>query len=322
VAKAGGVRYNDLTMEADSTLRKGSLLLFAAIACVACNWSAPDYWAAAGEAGSDLDGDGDGDGDNDTDADSDTDSDTDLDAGEDDAGSCDEDDTEGTCGGDADADADSDADAGTDGGVGWDGGVGNFPDFCGEPGYAIFLRQDGRVFDTAGKPFRGNAVDPLVVIHGFSPFYCGHCRNASGLFDELFSDPDYAQKTVYYFRHFYWYDDMEMTGWDGHKAGQAAHLQGSFWEMHDGIFGATTTPYAVELYGMAGDLGLDTDQYLADRDSQATEDYLLSDYHEGVDAGVTGTPTIFVNGFKVPSWPTLKDLLNCLYGYEREIETD
>lgn len=80
------------------------------------------------------------------------------------------------------------------------------------------------------------------------------------------------------------------------RAMQAAQRQGKGFEMADKIFGNMKglTP---EIYdGWAGDLGLDVEKFKADAASQAVKDEVQNDLKAGKDAGVRGTPTIFING--------------------------
>jgi len=77
---------------------------------------------------------------------------------------------------------------------------------------------------------------------------------------------------------------------------QAAHRQGKGFEMAEKIFGNMKglTP---DIYdGWAGELGLDVAKFKADAASQAVKDEVAGDTKAGKDAGVRGTPTIFING--------------------------
>lgn len=77
---------------------------------------------------------------------------------------------------------------------------------------------------------------------------------------------------------------------------QAAHRQGKGFEMADKIFGNMKglTPDIYE--GWAGELGLDAGKFKDDFGSQSIKDEVANDSKAGKDAGVRGTPTIFVNG--------------------------
>ena len=79
-------------------------------------------------------------------------------------------------------------------------------------------------------------------------------------------------------------------------AAEAAGLQGRFWEMHDSLLedqGHLDDPH---LWRRAEELGLDLDRFEADRRSQAVAERVERDFRSGIRAGVTATPTLFVDG--------------------------
>lgn len=224
---------------------------------------------------------------------------------------CGGDDTGGICGG---TDVPSSDPVETDLDTDWDGGASPFESFCGDPRFVIFTQPGGRAFRRDDIPRKG-AEDADVAIDGFSNFYCSHCRDASNVFRNIFANTVYNTRTVYYFHHFGWSSDMSQPGWDAHRAAFAAFRQGFFWEMHDAIFAAETAPYQNDLYQMAGEIdGMNTQTFAWDYSSPEAEEYLTRDLEDGQDAGVNGTPTIFVNGFRLSPWTDLQDLLDCLYG--------
>jgi protein-disulfide isomerase len=71
--------------------------------------------------------------------------------------------------------------------------------------------------------------------------------------------------------------------------------QGKFWEYHDKLF-AQQSLSPDKLKSIAGEVGLDQakfNQCLEKRESKASVDQDMTD---ATGAGVTGTPTFFVNG--------------------------
>ena len=79
-------------------------------------------------------------------------------------------------------------------------------------------------------------------------------------------------------------------------AAEAAGLQGRFWEMHDSLLedqGHLDDPH---LWRRAEQLGLDLERFEADRRSQALAERVERDFRSGIRAGVTTTPTQFLNG--------------------------
>jgi protein-disulfide isomerase len=86
-------------------------------------------------------------------------------------------------------------------------------------------------------------------------------------------------------------------------AAEAAGLQGRFWEMHDSLLedqGRLDDPH---LWRRAQELGLDLDRFEADRRSEAVAARVEADFRTGIRAGVTTTPTQFMNGRAHPGVP-------------------
>jgi len=81
-------------------------------------------------------------------------------------------------------------------------------------------------------------------------------------------------------------------------AALAAGEQGKFWEYHDALFAEKriTQNYLTEL---AGTLGLDMQQFEQDRESFKIQSLVARDMKEAQAIGITGTPTIYVNGKKL-----------------------
>jgi len=80
------------------------------------------------------------------------------------------------------------------------------------------------------------------------------------------------------------------------KAALAAGRQGKFWEMHDKIFAQYNRLSDDKLQGFAKELGLDMDKFAKDMESAEIDRRIQQDLQMGVQAGVRGTPTIFING--------------------------
>jgi protein-disulfide isomerase len=80
-----------------------------------------------------------------------------------------------------------------------------------------------------------------------------------------------------------------------------ANEQGKFWEMHDTIYanwdgenqGAFSNP---RLQAMAESIGLDMNAFDECFDANEYEADIQTDFDLGKQMGVSGTPTVFVNG--------------------------
>jgi protein-disulfide isomerase len=87
------------------------------------------------------------------------------------------------------------------------------------------------------------------------------------------------------------------------QAAEAAELQGRFWDFHDSLYadhGRLDDPH---LWQRVEELGLDLDRFEADRRSDAVAERVERDFRSGIRAGVTTTPTLFVDGQPYPGIP-------------------
>jgi protein-disulfide isomerase len=88
-----------------------------------------------------------------------------------------------------------------------------------------------------------------------------------------------------------------------HKFGQkaavaalAAGEQGKYWEYHDLLYKAYKNINDDKITEIATTLGLDMKIFFKDMANQEFTNLVNADHQEGLNAGVRGTPTIFING--------------------------
>jgi len=79
----------------------------------------------------------------------------------------------------------------------------------------------------------------------------------------------------------------------------AANAQGKFWQMHDKIFANQQTMDRAHYEQWAGEIGLNVDRFKSDLDSGKFKDKIKADSDEGTKFGASGTPTFFINGYKL-----------------------
>ena len=82
------------------------------------------------------------------------------------------------------------------------------------------------------------------------------------------------------------------------EAAEAAGSQGKFWEMHDYLYEHQQTLDAENLAQAAVALGLDRVAFSRDVAEHTYADRVQQDVQSGVDSGVGGTPTMFINGVR------------------------
>jgi protein-disulfide isomerase len=138
------------------------------------------------------------------------------------------------------------------------------------------------------------ADDAQVVIIEFSDFSCPFCQRFhletfSGLMES------YADQIQFVYRDF----PIVGGGQIGFMAAQAANCaaeQGDYWTFHDALFSGR---YGLDEEGFgqyASELGLNSDELITCVQSGRYEEEVQLDFQDGVDLGVTGTPTFFING--------------------------
>ena len=83
-----------------------------------------------------------------------------------------------------------------------------------------------------------------------------------------------------------------------HRAAMAAGEQGKFWEFHDRLFAAKKLSDKL-IDDIAKELQLDTDKLKKDMQSPLVQQRIRKDLNDAQKAGITGTPTVFINGRKL-----------------------
>jgi len=145
---------------------------------------------------------------------------------------------------------------------------------------------------TDGFPTKGPATARVTIVE-FSDFECPYC---GALFPTLKKiEANYGDRIRLVFRQF------PLTGLHPHaqKAAEAslcANEQQKFWELHDAMFQDNKNLGVDALKQKASDLKLDMTSFNGCLDTAKYSEQITEDIHEGVRAGVTGTPAMFVNG--------------------------
>ena len=96
-------------------------------------------------------------------------------------------------------------------------------------------------------------------------------------------------------------------------ASECANEQGRFWEYHDALFAHTAGRgrgvfIRPKLEQYAADLGLDRATFNTCVESGRYDDWVRAETERGRAAGVTGTPTLLINGRRVAQVPDFDQL--------------
>lgn len=140
-----------------------------------------------------------------------------------------------------------------------------------------------------------------VTLVEFSDFQCPACITYHPIVKALVNT--YAKDMTLVYRNFPLVN-LHKNAYLAAQAAEAAALQQKYWEMNNMLFkkaedwSVSTSPADI-FTGYAKELGLDTNQFVNDMNSDSVRKIIDTDIADGNAAGIAGTPTFFVNGQKI-----------------------
>lgn len=161
-------------------------------------------------------------------------------------------------------------------------------------------REDLTVYERrdADDPLSAGSVDAPIGMVVFSDYQCGYCARWSA--DALPAMKEYAERGDLWIE----WRDVNIFGEASQRAARASYaagLQGAFWEFHEQMFPGGKTRSDAELseealLGVAAGLGLDTQQFATDMNSDATVAAVAVNEKLGRDLGASSTPAFLLAG--------------------------
>jgi protein-disulfide isomerase len=140
-------------------------------------------------------------------------------------------------------------------------------------------------------PVAGPRDAPVTIVE-FSDFQCQFCATAHRVLKQVLAA--YPREVRLVYRHF------PLGGHPAAKpaaeAAECAGQQGRFWEYHDRLFAQPAAVDATRFRTIADELGLDGRAFASCLDGGSMRSRVSQDVDEGRRAGVTATPTFFVDG--------------------------
>ncbi len=158
-------------------------------------------------------------------------------------------------------------------------------------------------FELADTMAKGPESAKITIVE-FADFECPHCALMKGIVKELMAT--YPADLRVYFKQFPL--PFHPLAKEGSKATLAAQRQGAAWEMHDLVFDNQSQLKPESFVEFAAKLKLDVERFKADMADPALEKQIERDKLEGMQAGLTGTPTLFFNGRRYSGEPSLEAL--------------
>ena len=141
-------------------------------------------------------------------------------------------------------------------------------------------------------PAKGPATARITLTE-FSDFECPYCSQAVLELEAILKAFPKDVRLVY--KQFP-LTEIHKQSMLAAQAALAANLQGKFWPLHDRMFAHHTTLNRANILAWAKESGLAIPKFTADMDSPQTKQQVLREIKQGEDAGVEGTPSVFVNG--------------------------
>ncbi|MBM4357041.1 MAG: thioredoxin domain-containing protein [Deltaproteobacteria bacterium] len=153
-------------------------------------------------------------------------------------------------------------------------------------------------FDTTDSPTKG-AADAKVTLIEFSDFQCPACPHWVPELEEMMKTRASKVKLIYKFANLPDHNDARNAS----LAGQAANLQGKFWDMAALMFKNQDALKKADLVKYAAQVGLDVDKFKKDMESEAVRSVVDRDQKEGersiARSRKAGIPAFFINGRRV-----------------------
>jgi len=158
--------------------------------------------------------------------------------------------------------------------------------------------DSGANLETQDDPFFGSREAKVRIVE-FGDFECPFCNQELTVIKQL--QTRYGNQIFFQFRDFP-VVTSHPNAFNAAIAATCAYEQGNekFWLYHDRLYQFQDS-LSDELYAsLAQRIGLDIQSFTSCYSQKTTSDEVEQDYLDGLDLGVTGTPTFFINGSRVP----------------------
>lgn len=141
-----------------------------------------------------------------------------------------------------------------------------------------------------GASSKGLKNAPITIVE-FSDFQCPFCAKAQTVLQQVLETYPHDVRLVY--RHFPLkrHPQAKLAA----EAAECAARQGRFWEYHDQLFADAQELNRDKLRALAEGLRLDVESFDGCLDAGQTRKRVAEDVADAREAGVTGTPTFFIN---------------------------
>ena len=136
--------------------------------------------------------------------------------------------------------------------------------------------------------------NPLITIVEFADYACPYCQRSFPTIREISSK--YQDNVKIIFRDYPVVTDYSV---DLALAARCAGDQSKFWPMHDQLFLNTDISGYDDILNIAKRIKLDTNKFNTCFNNKKFLSDINKDFNDAKELGLTGTPTWFINGYKI-----------------------
>jgi protein-disulfide isomerase len=141
---------------------------------------------------------------------------------------------------------------------------------------------------------RGPSNAPVTLVE-YGDYECPYCGQAYAIVKQL--QQELGDQVRFVFRNFP-LPEIHPHAEHAAEAAEAAADQGKFWNMHDHLFEHQSALDFEHLADYARILSLNEEEFEQDLEDHAESRRVRDDVRGGLESGVEGTPTFFINGVR------------------------
>ncbi|MFH0852998.1 MAG: DsbA family protein [bacterium] len=156
---------------------------------------------------------------------------------------------------------------------------------------------NGDAASSRDDPFFGNQAAQVVIVE-FGDYQCPYCEEVFATVRQIMNQ--YRDQVLFVFRD-YPVSDRHPLAQYAAEASMCAWEQGSnqYWALHDRMFLSQESLSRENIIEWAEGAGLSVAEFTECLNSRKYQQEVLDDHNDGVNLGVRGTPTFFINGRKI-----------------------
>jgi protein-disulfide isomerase len=139
---------------------------------------------------------------------------------------------------------------------------------------------------------KGSVNAPIVIVE-YGDYECPYTGMAYPIVKEIVKR--FGDKVQFAFRNFP-LNEIHPHAQHAAEAAEAAAAQDKFWQMHDYLFEHQRALDENHLLQYAGKVGLDINKFKKEMSGHIYAPLIEESLKSGINSGVEGTPTFFVNG--------------------------